>query len=144
MTYKNRDASIRSESMNKWIGRIEDETELDSIGDTPTARMEDLIEKIKCAMGQDVDSESSENKAVDDSINTLIAEAFEQGVKRGFNRSLDRFMSGAIKTKKVPHEDKWSLHSASKQYQIKTDLPTVCDGSQSVTVKIKLSECGFE
>ena len=40
----------RSASMNKWIGIIQEETEISSIGETPTEKMTDLISHIKTAI----------------------------------------------------------------------------------------------
>jgi cobalamin biosynthesis protein CbiD len=126
----------RSESMNKWIGRIENETELITEGNTPTEKMEDLIAKIKQAIN------SGDN--FDYSLNELIKSSYEQGIQGGFAKALSKLSKGAITTRKVRNEDYWELHTNSKQYQISARLPTVDDGEQKITVKIKLSEHGFE
>lgn len=126
----------RSESMNKWISRIEEETDIVTEGETPTERMEDLIEKIKAAIV------SGDN--FDDSINNLITSAYSQGVQGGFAKALSKFSSGAITTRKKPNEEFWILHTNSNQYQISAKLPTVNSEIQKITVKIKLSEHGFE
>lgn len=126
----------RSESMNKWISRIEEETDITSDGESPTERMEDLIEQIKLA----IDSGAN----LDDSINKLIKSAYEQGVQGGFAKALSKFSSGTIATRKLPNQDFWVLHTNSTQYQISAKLPTVNNGTQKTTVKIKLSDHGFE
>lgn len=126
----------RSASMNKWIGIIQEETEISSVGETPTEKMTDLISQIKTAIASGGEA--------DKSINDLIQSAFEQGVQSGFAKALSRFHSGAITTRKIPNEDFWVLHSSSSQYQITAKLPTLDGKNQKNTTIIKLSEHGFE
>lgn len=125
----------RSESMNKWIGRLESETEFDAEGSSPTERMEDIIAQIKAAMQQ---------TGIEAPLNELIEKAFEQGVLAGFARALSKFCKGAIKARKVPNEDEWVLSTLSTQYQITAKLPTASNEDHRATVRIKLADHGFE
>lgn len=125
----------RSESMNKWIGRLEHETEFDAEGSSPTERMEDIIAQIKAAVRQ---------SDVEAPINELIAKAFEKGVQAGFARALTKFCKGAITSRKVPNENEWILTTLSTQYQITAKLPTASNEDHRATVKIKLADHGFE
>ncbi|MFB2659634.1 hypothetical protein [Shewanella mangrovisoli] len=131
----------RSESMTKWISRIESETDIITEGESPTQRMEDLIEKIKKAIES---NDKTDNSELDDDINQLIVSAYSQGVQDGFAKSLSKFIKGSITTKKVRNEETWRLSTYSTSYQITASLPTIDDGQQKVTVKIKLSEHGFK
>lgn len=126
----------RSESMNKWIGIIQDETEILSVGETPTEKMTDLIKQIKLVI------DSGGNP--DESINDLIQSTFNQGIQSGFAKALSKFHNGSITTRKKPNEDFWILHSSSNQYQITAKLPTVDGNTQKITTFIKMSEHGFE
>ncbi|MFW5410880.1 hypothetical protein B7L51_019965 [Pectobacterium brasiliense] len=126
----------RSESMTKWIGRIEEETDLVTEGGTPTEKMEDLIVKLKRA----IDSGCNYNE----SINQLIQSAFDQGIQSGFAMALSKFSNGSIITRKKANENIWVLYSHSSQYQITEKLPVADGGNQKKTVKIKLSKHGFE
>lgn len=125
-----------STSMNKWIGIIEEETDIVSFGSNPTQKMHDLIEKIKHAIttGENVDS----------SINELIEDAFDKGVQSGFAKGLSKFINGSITTKKIRNEDSWILSTNSKQYQITATLPSAGEESIQTTSYIKISEHGFE
>lgn len=125
-----------SRSIIKWIGRFEGEINLVAEGDTPTRKMEDLIQKIKQCIEY--------GKGPDESINELIKLVFEQGVQGGFAKALSRVGDGAITTRKKSNEDSWVLYSNSSRYQITAILPTAEGGSQKTTVKIKLPEHGFE
>ena len=40
-----------SQSMNKWIGRLEEEFDLEAEGSTPTERMEDINGATEAAIG---------------------------------------------------------------------------------------------
>ncbi|PSW84913.1 hypothetical protein [Photobacterium damselae] len=93
----------RSESMNKWIGIIQDETEILSAGETPTEKMTDLIKQIKLVI--DLGGNP------DESINDLIQSTFNQGIQSGFAKALSKFHNGSITTRKKPNEDFWILHS---------------------------------
>lgn len=126
----------RSESMTKWIGRLEEETEIVSSGGTPTERMEDLIEKIKLAI--------EVGGSLDVSINQLVQSSYKQGVQDGFSKALSKFQNGSITTRKVPKELSWTLSTSSTQYQVTARLPTVEGGEQRSTVIIKLSAYGFK
>ncbi|WIH28877.1 hypothetical protein [Photobacterium damselae] len=126
----------RSESMNKWIGIIQDETEILSAGETPTEKMTDLIKQIKLVI--DLGGNP------DESINDLIQSTFNQGIQSGFAKALSKFHNGFITTRKKPNEDFWILHSYSNQYQITAKLPTVDGNTQKITTFIKMSEHGFE
>ncbi|MFE8725502.1 hypothetical protein [Aeromonas hydrophila] len=127
----------RSESMNKWIGRLEDELDFQSYGQTPTERMENIIEQIKERIPE-VDFEFAEE------LDQLITSAYFVGAHAGFSRALKRVGDGSITTRKVPNEDRWTLYSYSKQYQITESLPTLNGSEQKATVYIELSEHGFE
>jgi uncharacterized protein YihD (DUF1040 family) len=126
----------RSESMNKWISRFEDEFGFESYGETPTKRMENLIEYIKSKINNDSD--------LAESINQLISSAFFVGAESGFDRALKRFQDGKITTRKVPNEQRWILHSNSSQYQITKELPSFDGTDHKATVYLSLSEFGFE
>lgn len=126
----------RSESMNKWISIIQEETEISSVGETPTEKMTDLISQIKLAIASGGNA--------DEGINNLIQSVFEQGVQSGFAKALSKFHNGAITTRKTPNEGFWVLYSSSNQYQITAKLPTVDGSTQKTTTIIKLSEHGFE
>ena len=125
-----------STSMNKWIGIIEEETDIISFGSNPTQKMNDLINKIKQAI------ETGEN--VDTSINELIQDSFNKGVQSGFAKGLSKFIDGSITTKKVRNEDSWILSTNSSQYQITATLPSAGEKSFKTTSYIKISEHGFE
>ena len=125
-----------STSMNKWIGIIEEETDIISFGSNPTQKMNDLINKIKQAI------ETGEN--VDTSINELIQDSFNKGVQSGFAKGLSKFIDGSITTKKVRNEDSWILSTNSSQYQITATLPSAGEKSVKTTSYIKISEHGFE
>jgi hypothetical protein len=131
----------RSESMTKWINRIEDEMDIITEGDSPTKKMEDLIEKIKIAVKS---VPKIDNAEFDDDINQLIISAFSKGIQAGFSKSIYKFIDGSITAKKVRNEDTWVLSTYSTQYQITSSLPTIDNGEQKVTVKIRLSEHGFK
>ncbi|MFQ1991524.1 hypothetical protein ACK34V_19560 [Aeromonas veronii] len=125
-----------STSMNKWIGIIEEETDIVSFGSNPTQKMRDLIDKIKLAI------ETGEN--VDTSINALIQDAFDKGVQSGFAKGLSKFIDGSITTKKVRNKDSWVLSTNSKQYQITAKLPSAGENTITTTSYIKINEHGFE
>lgn len=125
-----------STSMNKWIGIIEEETEIVSFGSNPTQKMRDLIEKIK--------HEISTGENVDTTINELIQDAFDKGVQSGFAKGLSKFIDGSITTKKVRNEDSWVLSTNSKQYQITAKLPSAGEKTIQTTSYIKISDHGFE
>lgn len=125
-----------STSMNKWIGVIEEETDIISFGSNPTQKMNDLICKIKQAI------ETGEN--VDASINELIQDSFDKGVQSGFAKGLSKFINGSITTKKVRNEDTWILSTNSSQYQITATLPSAGKTVIQTTSYIKINEHGFE
>lgn len=125
-----------STSMNKWIGIIEEETEIVSFGSSPTQKMHDLIDKIKHAIA------TGEN--VDTSINELIQDAFDKGVQSGFAKGLTKFINGSITTKKVRNKDSWILSTNSKQYQITAKLPSAGEKKIQTTSYIRISEHGFK
>ncbi|QUI70698.1 hypothetical protein [Pseudoalteromonas sp. M8] len=125
-----------STSMNKWIGIIEEETEIVSFGSNPTQKMHDLIDKIKHAIA------TGEN--FDTSIDELIQETFDKGVQSGFAKGLAKFIDGSITTKKIRNEDSWILSTNSKQYQITAKLPSAGEKTIQTTSYIKISEHGFE
>lgn len=125
-----------STSMNKWIGIIEEETDIVSFGANPTQQMNDLINKIKSSIKAGTD--------VDASINELIQDSFNQGVQSGFAKGLSKFINGSITTKKVRNEDSWVLSTSSSQYQITATLPSAGDKSVKTTSFIKMNDHGFE
>ncbi|WP_318467769.1 hypothetical protein [Photobacterium leiognathi] len=127
-----------STSMNKWIGIIEEETDIVSFGSNPTQKMHDLIDKIKQAIV------TGENENIDSSINELIEEAFDNGVQSGFAKGLSKFINGSITTKKIRNEDSWILSTNSKQYQITATLPSAGEKPIQTTSYIKISEHGFK
>jgi hypothetical protein len=125
-----------STSMNKWIGIIEDETDIISFGANPTQKMNDLISQIKLAIeaGEDIDN----------SINELIQDSFDKGVQSGFAKGLSKFINGSITTKKMRNEDSWVLSTSSSQYQITAKLPSAGDAPVKTTSYIKINDHGFE
>ena len=85
----------RSESMNKWIGRFEDELNFQAFGQTPTERMESIIKQIKERLPA-IDFEFAQE------LDQLITSAYFVGAHAGFARALKRFEDGSITTRKVP------------------------------------------
>lgn len=125
-------------SMNKWIRIIEDETEIVSLGVTPTQKMTDLIYKIKTAI--------KNGDSVDSDINSLIQDSFDQGVQNGFSKALSKFIDGSIVTKKDRNKDTYTLMTrySTNQYQITINLPSAGESWIKTTSYIKLSDHGFE
>lgn len=133
---KNIEIRAKSESMTRWIKRLEEEFNVEADGDTPTVRMESVISKIKQELGIDIEQASA--------LNCLIASAFNVGAQEGFKRALQRVEDGKITVRKIMNEERWQLSSSSRQYQITEELPSF-DGSElKETVYIELSEHGFE
>ncbi|EOD9421142.1 hypothetical protein ACJ5M9_002773 [Vibrio campbellii] len=133
---KNAEIRAKSESMTKWTKRLEQEFCVTADGGTPTLRMESVIEKIKQEMG--TDSVKSET------LNELIASAFDIGVQQGFKRALDRVENGKITVRKIREQERWQLYCDSPTYQITQRLPSFGGSEIKETVFIKLTEHGFQ
>lgn len=123
-----------SQSINKVVTRFEEEFDVKAEGLFPTEKLESLIEQLEC---------KTENGSSDD-IDALILEAFTIGVGAGFYRALSRFVDGKIKTRKVPNEEYWSLHSSSKTYRISKKLPSTKHAYIKAVVTLPLADYGFE
>ena len=67
-----------SQSMNKWIGRIEEELDLEAEGSTPTERMEDIIEQLK----QLLDGGNSLEE-IDQFVQRKVLISYRKGARRG-------------------------------------------------------------
>lgn len=129
-------AEACSTSMNKWIGILEEATDIVSFGASPTQKMHDLIDKIRHAI------KTGEN--VDSSINELIQDAFDKGVQSGFAKGISKFIDGSIRARKVRDEESWVLSTNSRKYQITTTLPSAGDEKIKTTSYIKMNEHGFK
>lgn len=136
MSFNKIKARAHSQSINKIVTRFEDECDLKASGESPTKRIENIIEQIKASLNVDTELATE--------LNQLITSAFVIGAQSGFSRALERFQDGKITTKKVKNEDQWVLYSDSKQYQITENLPSMDGTNQNSTVYISLSDNGFE
>jgi hypothetical protein len=123
-----------SQSINKMVTRFEDEFDVKAEGIIPTEKLENLITLLK----------HKTVKGSGDDIDALILEAFSIGVGAGFYRALSRFADGKIRTRKVPNEEQWFLHSRSTTFRITKKLPSTEHTSIKAVVTLSLAEYGFE
>ena len=68
----------RSQSMNKWIGVIQEEFDLEVEGSTPTERMKDLIEQLRQLSDDDGSLEE-----IDRFVQRAILTWYRKGARRG-------------------------------------------------------------
>ena len=67
-----------SQSINKWIERLEEEFDLEAEGDTPTERMEDIIEQLR----QLLDGSNSLEE-IDRFVQRKVLTFYRKGARRG-------------------------------------------------------------
>ncbi|OEE89421.1 hypothetical protein A1OQ_11620 [Enterovibrio norvegicus FF-162] len=132
-----RDVQVRSETINRWVGRLQNEFAIKANGTTPTERMESVIKQL-------ADSLIENPKQADKIINELIESAFDTGVQEGFKKALDRVQDGKIKVRKARDKEQWILTTESRQYQITEKIPSIGNvEDQNSTAYISLAEHGF-
>lgn len=135
-----------SQAIHRTVNECEEILEVPIEGETPSARRAKLIEILGQIKEQLAECQSDIDESnINDSLNQLIVEAFDNGVQKGFAKALQKFMNGSLKTRKIVNEYSWELHNTSStpQYQITYKLPAV-EGEQKTTVFIILNEHGFE
>ncbi|CAH1569217.1 hypothetical protein [Vibrio rotiferianus] len=135
----------KSESINKWARRLEEEFEVEAQGATPTEKIESAIALIKSLLESAQSSGGTPNLTQDhiDAVDDLISEVYDLGSHVGFAKALEHVQKGKIRTKKIRNEESWCLMCSSREYQITRPLPTLDGRSRKQTTYINLAEHGF-